>query len=101
MCLYGLDFTCAPKPLEPIPCAVCTLESGVLHFENNQQLVCFDDFDKFLNAPGPCAAGFDFPFVQKRRLIGALGWSEDWRSIQAYTCLYFLGTSQVVRPFPG
>ncbi len=78
MRIYGLDFTSAPGPGNPIACAACVLENQVLSVHCLAALVNFETFENFLGSEGPWVAGIDFPFGQPRKLIEDLGWPSSW-----------------------
>ncbi len=78
MIIYGVDFTCAPKPGKPITCARCDLQGGVLHLEAVELLADSGAFAALLDRPGPWVAGFDFPFGQPRKLAENLSWPGSW-----------------------
>jgi hypothetical protein len=81
--LYGVDFTSAPRPAKPITIARGALDRGTNAFLLDDILCCPDwaSFDRWLAAPGPWVAGFDFPFGLPREAVRDLGWPEDWLAL--------------------
>lgn len=78
MKIYGLDFTSAPARRKPLVALRCTLERDILRVEDADTLTNFEEFEAWLETPGPWVCGMDFPFGQPRDLVEALGWPEDW-----------------------
>ncbi len=78
MRIFGLDFTSAPARRKPLIALRCALKDGVLRVEDDEVLTGFDEFEAWLQTPGPWVCGMDFPFGQPRDLVEALGWPEDW-----------------------
>jgi hypothetical protein len=76
--IYGLDFTSAPSRRKPLIALRCNLAEGVLRVEDEEVLTNFDEFEAWLETPGPWVCGMDFPFGQPRDLIEALGWPKEW-----------------------
>ena len=78
MRVYGVDFTSAPRRGKQITCSTATLAAGKLIIEGFERWPDFTGFERFLVAPGPWIAGFDFPFGLPRRFIANIGWPTDW-----------------------
>ncbi|CAA9393592.1 MAG: Rossmann fold nucleotide-binding protein Smf possibly involved in DNA uptake [uncultured Rubrobacteraceae bacterium] len=78
MKVYGLDFTSAPARRKPLVALRCTLEEGTLRLEDADTLTNFEEFEAWLETPGPWVCGMDFPFGQPRDLVKAMGWRGDW-----------------------
>ena len=78
MKVYGLDFTSAPARRKPLVALRCTLADGTLQVEDADTLTNFEEFEAWLETPGPWVCGMDFPFGQPRDLVEALGWPGDW-----------------------
>jgi hypothetical protein len=76
--IYGLDFTSAPSRRKPLIALGCTLEGGILHVEDSEEMRDFPGLEKFLQKPGPWVCGMDFPFGLPKGLVSALGWPEGW-----------------------
>lgn len=72
--VFGVDFTSAPRRAKPIMIAAGRLAGDSLAIEGLQALPSFADFDRWLVAPGPWLAAFDFPFGLPRELVEALDW---------------------------
>jgi len=86
--IYGVDFTCAPRPAKPITAAVGLLKNGALRIERIEQLTSFADFERLLARPGPWVGGFDFPFSLPRELVGDLGWPPVWPALVAHCAAF-------------
>jgi len=82
--IFGLDVTSRPRPGKPIACTVCQFDGGKLRLETVDRLTTFEEFDAFLQRPGPWVAGLDFPFGQPRKLVEDLGWPCDWEGYVAH-----------------
>jgi hypothetical protein len=82
--IYGVDFTCAPRPAKPITAAAGFLAGEVLRLEQIEKLASFRDFEAFLERPGPWVGGFDFPFSLPRELVRDLGWPASWKELVAH-----------------
>ena len=78
MKIYGLDFTSAPARRKPLVALRCTLTDETLRVEDAATLTSFEEFETWLELPGPWVCGMDFPFGQPRDLVEALGWRKDW-----------------------
>lgn len=78
MKIFGVDFTSVPSSKKPITCAQCRLDENGLSLENSFSNRSFDEFENFLQHPGPWVAGMDFPFGQPRKLIENMGWPQTW-----------------------
>jgi len=78
MRVYGLDFTSAPRKAKPITCAACDFDGDRLRLDSLDAFADFEQFETFLQLPGPWIAGFDFPFGQPAELIRNLGWGKTW-----------------------
>ncbi|HZR42505.1 MAG TPA: DUF429 domain-containing protein [Ktedonobacteraceae bacterium] len=76
--IFGLDFTSAPRPGKPITCARCTLHNSWLIVEDCLPLTSFQEFESFLQQPGPWIVACDFPFGQPCKLLRGLGWPLTW-----------------------
>ncbi|HLO14342.1 MAG TPA: DUF429 domain-containing protein [Anaerolineales bacterium] len=84
MKIYGIDFTSVPSLKKAITLAQCRVAGESLCIESINHLKSFDDFEGFLNQPGPWVAGLDFPFGQPRQLIENLGWPGTWEDYVRY-----------------
>ncbi len=69
MKIYGLDFTSAPNKRKPLVIVGSQLEGSVLHVESTEEMMSFEEFEKFLEGSGTWVCGMDFPFGQPRALI--------------------------------
>ena len=78
MKIFGVDFTSVPSSKKAIACAECRLDDDSLTLESTFFLKSFNEFENFLQQPGPWLAGMDFPFGQPRRLIENIGWPQTW-----------------------
>jgi len=78
MKIFGVDFTSIPSSKKPITCAQCRLDENGLSLETSFSIRSFDEFENFLQQPGPWVAGMDFPFGQPRKLIENMGWPQTW-----------------------
>jgi hypothetical protein len=78
MRIYGIDFTCAPRPAKPITCAVCDLQDARLTLLRVRRFTGFAAFERLLASSGPWVGGFDFPFGQPRELLTGLRLPTDW-----------------------
>lgn len=79
MKIYGIDFTSAPSWKKPITCASGRFKRGkILFVEQVDALPNFDDFEKFLDSPGPWVAGMDFPFGLPGSFLDAVSLPEKW-----------------------
>lgn len=78
MRVLGVDFTSRPRPGKPICVAACDLDGDRLTFASLEALASLPAFEAWLERPGPWVAGFDLPFAQSRRFLGAIGWPLDW-----------------------
>jgi hypothetical protein len=81
MRIYGVDFTCAPRPAKPITVASGFLKDGELRLQEVEKLQTFPEFEALLARPGPWVGGFDFPFSLPRELVRDLGWPSAWRPL--------------------
>ena len=81
MRIYGVDFTCAPRPGKPITLAVGRLEAATLTVEDLEKLQTFSEFEALLARAGPWVGGFDFPFSLPRELVRDLGWPAGWPAL--------------------
>ncbi len=81
MRIYGVDFTCAPRPGKPITLAVGHLEAGTLTVDDLEKLQTFSEFEALLARAGPWVGGFDFPFSLPRELVRDLGWPAGWPAL--------------------
>jgi len=79
--IYGVDFTCAPRPAKPITVACGFLKGGELQVEAVEKLHTFGEFEVLLSRPGPWVGGFDFPFSLPRELVRDLCWPTDWTAL--------------------
>ena len=84
MRIYGIDFTCAPRPAKAITVAAGRLKANCLYVEGIERLESFTDFEAFLARPGPWIGGFDFPFSLPLELVRDLGWPADWPRLVAH-----------------
>ncbi len=78
MKIYGLDVTSRPRFRKPITCAECDFNGKHLRLQAVNLLPALDEFEAFLQTPGPWVAGLDFPFGQPRKLVEDLGWHAEW-----------------------
>lgn len=78
MKIFGVDFTSVPSFKKAITCVQCRLDEDGLSLENSVSIRSFDEFENFLQQPGPWVAGMDFPFGQSRKLIENIGWPKTW-----------------------
>ena len=78
MKIFGIDFTSVPSSKKPITAVQCRLDENGLFLEKSVSIRSFDEFENFLQQPGPWLAGMDFPFGQPRRLIENIGWPKTW-----------------------
>jgi hypothetical protein len=79
--VFGVDFSSAPSAKKPITIAVGLLHLGPLpqfELERVELAPDWQQFEAFLQTPGPWIAGFDLPFGQPRPLIEHYGWPRDW-----------------------
>jgi len=76
--ILGIDFTSAPSRRKPITCVRAKFERNVLKLDDLVHWYNFGDFEAALDAPGPWAAGIDFPFGQSRRFVENIGWPQTW-----------------------
>src|SRR5712691_3166516 len=84
MRIYGVDFTCAPRPRKPITVAAGILKKSVLHVQKLERLFSFAEFESFLGRPGPWIGGFDFPFALPAELARDLNWPARWSDLVAH-----------------
>jgi len=78
MKIFGLDFTSAPTKKKAITYAQCSMGGDKLELQNLGKLTSFEEFEGFLDQPGPWVMGMDFPFGQPRKLIENIGWPRTW-----------------------
>lgn len=76
--ILGIDFTSAPTARKPITCARAVFDEDTLRLVELNRWREFEEFEAALEAPGPWAAGIDFPFGQSRRFIDTIGWPLAW-----------------------
>ena len=81
MRIYGVDFTCAPRPAKPITVAVGSLHNQILVVQAVERLQSFGEFEALLARPGPWVGGFDFPFSLPRELVRDLRWPSGWKDL--------------------
>ena len=74
VCLFGVDFTSAPRRAKPITIAAGKRDGNRLHVARVRACDSLAAFDDWLATPGPWLAGFDFPFGLPRELVTTLGW---------------------------
>jgi hypothetical protein len=79
--IYGIDFTCAPRKAKPITVAAGLLGKKTLHLEAIEPHRSFEEFETFLERPGPWVGGFDFPFSLPLELVHDLRWPEPWEAL--------------------
>jgi Protein of unknown function (DUF429) len=79
--IYGVDFTCAPRPAKPITVAAGFLERKDLVVDEVEKLESFAAFEALLTRPGPWVGGFDFPFSLPRELVRDLAWPAAWKAL--------------------
>ena len=78
MRIFGLDFTSAPARRKPLIVFRCTMTDNSLHVEDDETLTSFDQFESWLETPGPWVCGMDFPFGQPKDLVEELEWPKSW-----------------------
>jgi hypothetical protein len=76
--IFGIDFTSAPSHRKPITCVHGTCEADRLIISNYLRFATFEQFDAWLQTPGPWLAAFDFPFGLPAILLTRLGWPPLW-----------------------
>jgi hypothetical protein len=80
--VYGVDFSSAPTKKKPITLAAGSLSAsrGIFFFRLTevQPLYSLQEFEYFLQTPGPWLAGFDLPFSLPRALIEHYQWPAHW-----------------------
>ncbi|HUQ25316.1 MAG TPA: DUF429 domain-containing protein [Burkholderiales bacterium] len=81
MRIYGVDFTCAPRPAKAITVASGVLEKNILGIETIERLTSFQEFEAFLSRPGAWIGGFDLPFSLPSELIRDLAWPSEWQAL--------------------
>lgn len=91
MAVFGLDMTSRPRAGKPIVCAVCDFDGGTLRLQTVERLTTLEQFEDFLQRPGPWVAGLDFPFGQPRKLVEDLNWPRNWEG-------YVERVSRMTRP---
>jgi hypothetical protein len=79
--ILGVDFTSAPRPAKAITVARGSLVHGAFALEAIDALPDWPSFERFLAAPGPWIAGFDFPFGLPREAVRDLGWPPAWPAL--------------------
>ncbi len=79
--IFGIDFTSAPSSRKPITVARAELDGNHLLIERVERLENWEEFEAFLNEPGPWRAGFDFPFSQPLQLFDDYGISGSWEHL--------------------
>ena len=85
MLLNGIDFTSAPSRNKPITVATLrALRGGTFTLVHEEPLIDWPSFEAFLARSGPWIAAFDFPFGLPRKLIEALDWPRDWRTLMRH-----------------
>jgi hypothetical protein len=77
--ICGVDFTSAPRARKPITVAHGAMRDGSpdmprLRIDGVDALGSFEAWERWLAAPGPWVAGFDFPFAFARVFAAAQGW---------------------------
>ena len=83
MKILGVDFTSQPGPHKTITWVEARFEAGSLQLLASGNLRSLDEFESFLEQPGPWLAGMDFPLGQPRRLVENLGWPATWQGYVA------------------
>ncbi len=78
MDIFGIDFTSAPSRRKPITCVHGTYEQGCLIVQDCLRFSNFDQFEAWLQTPGPWVAAFDFPFGLPLILLTRLAWPLCW-----------------------
>ena len=81
MRIYGVDFTCAPRPAKPITIASGLLRKNVFHLQQIARAETFEAFEAFLQSKGPWVGGFDLPFALPAELVRDLKWPAEWREL--------------------
>lgn len=81
MRIYGVDFTCAPRPAKSITVAAGLLRGDLLTVEDVERIETFAAFEAFLRRPGPWIGGFDFPFGLSREAVVDLKWPARWAEL--------------------
>ncbi len=90
MKLYGVDFTSAPSKRKGITIAAAELqpargdEQPTLVLQSLASLSDFNQFDVWLQSPGPWLAGFDLPFSLPRELVEHLVWPDNWADLMRH-----------------
>ena len=84
MRIHGVDFTSAPRRAKAITVASGSFSKGILSLEGIESLCTFEEFEAFLQRPGPWIGGFDFPFSLPRELMRDLGWPNEWSALVAH-----------------
>jgi len=83
-CLFGVDFTSAPRRTKPIRVAEGRNHGSVVRLVGLTALDSLDAFSAWLARPGPWVAGFDMPFGLPRELVEHLGWPTDYAALMAH-----------------
>lgn len=84
MRIYGVDFTCAPRRAKPITLASGVFKRGSFQLNELERLSSFEEFEAFLQRPGPWIGGFDLPFALPAELVRDLGWPRAWKNLVAH-----------------
>jgi hypothetical protein len=82
--IFGVDFTCAPRKAKPITIASGLLRNKSFSLEGVARVASFEEFEAFLERPGPWIGGFDFPFSLPLELCRDLQWPQDWTTLVAH-----------------
>jgi len=83
-CLFGVDFTSAPRRSKPIRVAQGLLHGSVLRLVGLTALDSLEAFSGWLARPGPWVAGFDLPFGLPRELVEHLDWPTDYAALMVH-----------------
>lgn len=76
--IFGIDFTSTPNQRKQITCLFAQLEGDILNVQALWRWSSLEDFEHFLQRPGPWVAGMDFPFGMARRFIETSHWPTTW-----------------------
>jgi len=82
--IFGVDFTCAPRKAKPITIASGLFREKSFCLEGVARVPGFQEFEAFLEQPGPWVGGFDFPFSLPLELCRDLRWPQDWATLVAH-----------------
>lgn len=83
-CIFGVDFTSAPRRTKPIRVAAGHLHGAVVRLVGMTALDSLEAFSAWLARPGPWVAGLDLPLGLPRELVAHLGWPTDYAALMAH-----------------